>query len=285
VKPYGENLAIIIGLGNRPHLAFIPNHQFLPGHSLRPPNAIKVPSGAEQYYDFLYPIYDPELELRQAVERPVELGVLNRNLWDDQGKAWLNGENADSWSDYPEYVDGLHIIGERTMFIRPEWEWPREERRRGLIIGPCDYSQTQECLNTSHELTFKGYLRGEGQREEQLIILNSERQLVGPAYRWAAINCSFARKLGWSPSEDEPFKWVDSSGNLMVKSVYWRDGWICISPPRFESLGEGWLVLSTPEGFKSICAASINFELHLWVERHCHGDKSYEAKWHLSKRI
>ena len=245
----------------------------------------QAPSGAEQLYDYLYPIYDPELELSQAVERPVELRAMDWRLWDDHGKAWLRGENADYWSDYPESVDGLHIIGERTMFICPEWEWPREERRRGLIIGPCDSGQTQECLETSHELTFKGYLRGEGQREEQLIVLNSERQLVGPAYRWAAINCSFARRLGWSPSDNEPFKWVDSSGNLMVKSVYWRDGWICIQPPRFESLGEGWLVLATLQGIRSIRAASKNFELHLWVERHCHGDKPYEGKWHLSKSI
>jgi hypothetical protein len=71
----------------------------------------------------------------------------------------------------------------------------------------------------------------------------------------------------------------------MVKSVYWKDGWIWLEPPRFESLGEGWLVLSTEQGIRSIREASNNFELHLWVERHCHGEKSYEGKWHLSKSI
>ncbi|MDL2123426.1 MAG: hypothetical protein LWX51_10145 [Deltaproteobacteria bacterium] len=245
----------------------------------------QAPSGAEQSYDYLYPIYDSKLELRQPIERPVELHAMEWNLWDDQGKAWLRGENADSWSDYPESINGLHIISERTWFIRPDWEWPREERRRGLVVGPCDSGQTQECLETSHEVTFESYLRGEGQGDEQLIVLNSERQLIGPAYRWAAINSSFARRLGWRPSDDEPFEWFDSSGNLMVKSVYWRDGWIWLEPPRFESLGEGWLVLSTEQGIRSIREASNNFELHLWVERHSHGEKSYEGKWHLSKSI
>lgn len=245
----------------------------------------QAPLGAEKSYDLLYPIYDPKLEMCQPTERPVELRAMEWGLGDDHEKAWLRGENADSWSDYPECINGLYIIGERTWFIRPDWEWPREERRRGLIVGPCDSGQTHECLETSHELAFESYLRGLGQEDERLIVLNSERQLVGPAYRWAAINSTFARKLGWRPSDDEPFEWVDSSANLMVKSVYWRDGWIWLEPPRFESLGEGWLVLSTDQGIRSIREVSNKLELHLWVERYSHGKKPYEGKWHLSKSI
>lgn len=245
----------------------------------------QVPFGAEQSYDYFYPIYDPKLELLQPIERPVELHAMEWRLLDDQGNAWLRGENADSWSDYPESINGLHIIGERTLFIRPDWEWPREERRRGVVVGPCDSAIMQKCLRTSFEVTFENYLRGEGQGNEQLIVLNSERQLVGLAYQWAAINSSFARSLGWHPSDDKPFEWVDSSGNLMVKSVCWRDGWTLLEPPRFEPLGEGWLVLSTEQGIRSIREVSNNFELHLWVKRHSQGDKPYEGKWHLSKSI
>jgi hypothetical protein len=245
----------------------------------------QTPFGAEQSYDFLYPIYDPKLELLQPIERPLELRSMEWRLLDDQQNAWLRGENADSWSDYPESINGLHIIGERTLFIRPDWEWPKEERRRGIVVGPCDPAITQKCLRTSVEVTFESYLRGEGQEDEQLIVLNSDQQLVGLAHQWAAINSSFARSLGWHPSDDEPFEWVDSSGNLMVKSVCWRDGWTLLEPPRFEPLGEGWLVLSTEQGIRSIREVSNNFELHLWVKRHSQGEKPYEGKWHLSKSI
>ena len=245
----------------------------------------EAPSSAERAYDYLYPIYDPEPELCQAVERPAELRALDDELWNDRGKAWLRGENADSWNNYPDSVDGLHIIGEKTWFIRPDWEWPREERHRGLIIGPCNPDQKRECLETSRELTFDLYLRGEGQEEGQLIVLNSERQLVGPAYRWAALNSSFAKSLGWHPSDNEAFTWIDSSGNLMVKSVYWKDGWIWLEPPRFESLGEGWLVLATEPGIRLISKTLNNLELHLWVERHSHGEKPYNGNWHLSKSV
>ncbi len=245
----------------------------------------EAPSGAEQSYDFIYPIYDPALELCQPIERPAELRAMEWDLGDKCKETWLSGENAGSWSHYPESIDGFTIIGERTWFIRPDWEWPREERHRGLVIDPYDPDQKRDCLESSFELTFENYLRGYGQSYGQIVVLNSERQLIGPAYRWAAINCTFARRLGWHPSSDEPFAWIDSSGNLMVKSIHWRDGWICLEPPRFESLGEGWLVLATNQGIRSIREALNNIEIHLWVERHSHGEKPYDDKWHLSKSL
>jgi hypothetical protein len=245
----------------------------------------QAPSGAEQSYDYLYPIYDPNLELKNAVERPLELRAMDWGLGDDRAKAWLKGENADSWVYYPEFVDGLHIIGERTLLIRPDWEWPREERYRGLVISPRESNLSRECLFSNLELTLKTYLRKDGQTGDQFIILNSEHQLIGPAYRWAAINCAFARYLGWLQSNDEPFKWVDTSGDLMVKSIYWRDGWIGLEPPHFESLCEGWLVLATEKGFDIIRQNFKNLEQHLWVERYSHGVKSYKGLWHLSKKI
>ena len=42
-------------------------------------------------------------------------------------------------------------------------------------------------LVSRHELTFITYLQGLGQNEEQIVIWNNERQLVGPAYRWLVL--------------------------------------------------------------------------------------------------
>lgn len=35
------------------------------------------------------------------------------------------------------------------------------------------------------------------------------------------------RSLGWTPSGNWPFEWLDGSTGLMVKSVFWRDGLGC----------------------------------------------------------
>lgn len=64
---------------------------------------------------------------------------------------------------------------------------------------------------------------------------------------WLAINPSCALFLGWKPSPQGLFAWVDESGNKMVETIYWQSG----NPSfkyRFEyETGEGWLVLASPE--------------------------------------
>jgi hypothetical protein len=69
----------------------------------------------------------------------------------------------------------------------------------------------------------------------------------------------------------------------MVKSEYWKDGWIWLEPPRFEALGEGWYVLASDVAVEAIRRAFPDAQTHLWVERHSHGEKPYEGSWHLRR--
>ena len=244
----------------------------------------QVPPGAEGGYDHFYPIYDPRIELCQPTERPPELQAMEWRINTKDEDAWRQGTGAGEWSHYPDSVKGLFLIGERTRFIRPEWEWPHEERYRGLIMGSPDKAD-ERALMSAFGLTYEAYLDGRGQDDKQLIVLNEENQLIGPAYRWAAINSKFARALRWHPSTDVPFQWLDTEENVMVESTYWKDGWIWIKPPRFDSLGEGWFVSASPAAIEAIRRLAPETEIHLWVERHSHGNKPYEDKWHLSRPL
>ena len=98
----------------------------------------QVPPTAEEAYDKFYPVYDSHLELCEPQERPVQLAAMDWRIASEEGQTWRNSVHADSWSNYPEWIDGFHIIGERTWLVRPEWEWPREERHRGIVVGPLD---------------------------------------------------------------------------------------------------------------------------------------------------
>jgi hypothetical protein len=242
----------------------------------------QVPAGAEAAYDYFYPIYDRHLELYRPIERPREFQAMEWRISGGEGRAWREGANANNWSEYPQSVQGLALIGERTWLIRPDWEWPREERHRGLIAGALSRTSERSVLESDSELTYEMYVRGLGQDDRQLIVLNSERQLAGPAYRWAAINANLARELGWHLSADIPFQWLDREGKSMVTSTYWKDGWIWIEPPRSEALGEGWFVLATPGAIDAIRRHAPGTDVHLWVERHSHGQQPYEGEWHLS---
>jgi len=124
----------------------------------------------------------------------------------------------------------------------------------------------------------KSMLVQEGNR---LIVWNCERQLDGPYYRWMAMNSNVARKLGWTLCPTNPFEWRDSAAHSMVKSMYWKDGWIWLEPPSFEALGEGWYVLASDLAVEAIRRAFPDAQTHLWVERHSHGVKLYRGSWHL----
>ncbi len=237
--------------------------------------------GAEQAYDFLYPLYDPALELIEPRERPCEMLAMNWDFWGERGKDWLQGKNATDWDHYPSSVGGLRLIAERSWFIRPDWEWPREERYRGVLSDSEGDDADRGSLTSRYELTYQGYIRGDAQERNQLIVWNSERQLVGPQYRWVAMNSNVARELGWTLCPTNPFEWLDSAGHSLVKSVYWKDGWIWLEPPRFEALGEGWYVLASDLAVEAIRRAFPDAQTHLWVERHSHGEKPYEGSWHL----
>lgn len=191
-----------------------------------------APTGTEEAYDALYPIYDSRLELVDAIERPVELRALDWSILSDQErKPWPAGGGGDNWSSYPSAIGGLQLIGERTCLIRPEWESPREERRRRILARLTDPAQARESLSTFRDVTYEMYLEGIGQEDEQLIIVNDERQLVSPAYRWIAFNARIARSLGWVPVQACPFEWRSSTGALMAKSVFWRTAGLGLNRP------------------------------------------------------
>ncbi len=244
----------------------------------------QIPPGAEIAYDSYYPIYDPLVESYRPTERPLEFQAMAWRFMGKDREDWLQGADASEWSHYPNSIQGRSVIGEQTWFVRPEWEWPREERYRGLIANVADEAGEQ-VLKSTRALTYKTYLNGWGQEDKQLVVLNNEDQLIGTVYRWAAINSNVAKALAWRPSTTVPFQWFDAKGEVMVESTFWKDGWIRIKPPRFESLGEGWVVSASTAAIEAIRRFAPETEIHLWVERHCHGDPANQGKWHLIRPL
>ncbi len=117
-----------------------------------------IERGAEIRYDNFYPVYDPALELHQAVERPGELRAMEWKLTGGEGKAWRRGTAAEEWGHYAESVGGRSLIGERTCYVRPEWEWPRERRYRGLVAGPVE-GRDERTLMSAIDLTYELYVK------------------------------------------------------------------------------------------------------------------------------
>ena len=66
--------------------------------------------------------------------------------------------------------------------------------------------------------------------------------MVGPQ-RWFAINPAFARRCGLTAVPRDDFAWANRHGEVVARTIHWRDGPGRRQPPKFDEVfGEGWLV-------------------------------------------
>ncbi|MBD3335964.1 MAG: hypothetical protein GF355_10660 [Candidatus Eisenbacteria bacterium] len=155
--------------------------------------------------------------------------------------------------------EGWFVIGERTRLKRLQETWPEEERiatSRAVaedrlwegfdvasghppFVGPLS-------ARVSDYLSFRA-------PEDHLVIACDGRYFETPAVDWLALNPSWGQALGWRPMPGPWFRWADQHGNLVVKSVWWRDGNLhCYSEHFHVEVGSGWLVLINQSGLEDV---------------------------------
>ena len=249
------------------------------------------PNGVEEAYDGLFPLYDPVLDTRVPVERPAELRTLEWELLDDRREAWAEGKEADDWSQYPESLGDVRILGEVSYFVRPDRDNCRETRVRG-VLDPgsgerlrSGIDEYEVLLSAGSDLTHENYVRGKTAEGNWLVARNGRRMLDGAVYRWVALSVELATELGWRPSSTCPFGWLGPGGEPMVTSIYWRDGRTGVAPPRWDSLGEGWCLLATEDAVRAIRGVIDGAVMHLLVRRQCSGTETSDRRWHLQRAL
>ena len=206
--------------------------------------------------------YDPEFILCDPEKRPKCIGPIgsskNEDSYNKFAENWLEEANA-SFQFMSKSTEGEFIIlGEKTNLKFLQTDWPSEIRYSVIkaieenSFWPTSNQEFSPFYREKNLLT-QDYFRIEAPIN-QTIVNNVTFGFETLGANWIALNPSLAKSLGW---EFEPvkrwFQWVDASGNLVAKSVWWRDG--CIDQfNRFERIevGEGWLVLITKSGLDEI---------------------------------
>jgi hypothetical protein len=76
-----------------------------------------------------------------------------------------------------------------------------------------------------------------------------------PGDGWLGLNTVLARSFGWTPRLDRLLAW-EHNGQIMIETVWWADGLFEQSMPHYRKseVGEGWLVLASPEAAQTIKA-------------------------------
>ncbi len=216
--------------------------------------------------DFLWlqlSVHDPVLSALFPEPRPESVLVPP----DDCMKAYPEEEWFDRVEErfgelVTELGDGRVVFAEMSRFASLEWQKPTEDRLSRLVatepVPTAELEKGEEAFFEYHPLwrAFSyPYLVGIDEEYPSVAVRGSGWQLELGNIEWLAINPLVALKLGWKPSEDGIFRWVDNQGQTVVESIWWSDGPISRLPPHFGNVcAEGWLVVASPGAAKQLRA-------------------------------
>jgi len=202
--------------------------------------------------------YDWRLAGKEPVHRPNAVATLKNLGLLPKKEDWIGGRTA-AFEAFTTRLDaGYWVVGELTQFKAWDWsvptesrfsmachpEWPHANKLRGAL----DFFPYESIWNASDYPDLYGV--GES---PALVVYGHSRQVAIGGAEWLAFNPAIATSLGWSPSKEGLFRWVDAAGRTMAESIWWQDGPMDRQPPRSdEATGEGWLVVVSKEAQLSI---------------------------------
>jgi hypothetical protein len=155
-------------------------------------------------------------------------------------------------------VEGRTVLGEATLIRSNFFSRETENRSWGLTSGP-----GRAGIRFIGELSSAYYLRGLSQRHigPELLVARGSSPLFRSTLGWMALCPTFAHKFGWELSNSGLFRYCDSSGDIMVESLWWREGWCHRRQPIQDGFAsEGWLVVASPAALHQLIGEFVNLQ-------------------------
>jgi len=215
-----------------------------------------------QGIDLLEAIFKRSDELLLALEptiRPECIAV-------PKAKDRVISHNHDEWlgdieQGITQFVDsietGEQIIGELTTWSWLDWDLPTEIRM-STVCHPewnsdVDVKSPSTLFPSMMHWSAIDYPEITATNEPSLVIYGTGSYIDHGGLEWLALNPSIGFSLGWSISKEGLFRWVNHKGDIMVESIYWKDGPISRQPPKMDDIcSNGWLVVASNEAIAKI---------------------------------
>ncbi len=175
---------------------------------------------------------------------------------------WAKHENMNELQFVSHPESQFAIIGEVTVIAGYDWTHARERRKLELCFAEAHHNHSLDTAGVARRRVLEAYRSWYasdypdrlGPRPDLTAVIRGTPLLaVAGQDEWLAANPVMCRKLDWIPDEHGLFRWRDSTGKLMVESVYWQDGPVDREGPRFDDrCGKGWLVVASAEGYSRV---------------------------------
>jgi hypothetical protein len=229
--------------------------------------------------------YDPGLLFIQPQKRPLDIHPIgNENEYSLLDKRWVHGiEESALYMN--SHACGEHIIlAEETKFKGFSAYSPTETRRRKVFPGSISNSKASLDVEKFFPLIARQYVREYAamrvqETPEPIILRHAPYGYDTAAADWLALNPAIGYALGWQLDENGLFKWIDHNGRLMVESIWWMDGHV--SQYRVQSssvVGEGWLVVATPEAMVQLRDYDHSLRIQWLVQRVIYNEQQGEIE-------
>lgn len=213
--------------------------------------------------------HDSAVPFFREIPKPLFVPSLQREGFRSLGQEWLDDIDNDNRLDEKIilYKENKNIIGEYSLIKSLEWGIPTEIYMSQLAIRDEMSEDYYIYGSVFHRLTKDYY--SINQVGTHIIVIRDQRffNQFNNKSNWLAFNPALAKHFGWSPNEDKLFGWNDENGELMIESIYWRNGNPDIRPYKESDAGEGWFVVASDKALEQIKSLTEQLYIHKSLQR------------------
>jgi len=254
-------------------------------------DAQRIPPVPAGQHPSLLNFYDPQFVLLSPEQRPQEIEPIQK---DEQSRFFIKEEWRDQLidDDFEKVIEKLEdhvVVGEFTKLAVASDGKPTEIRRSHIRTPYTEYEEDTDLSEHFFErVTKRYYLEYEHltprNRDSSCVIHHFDYGYISQCGEWLAFNPYIARNLSWIFSTEGLFRWVNQAGEIMVESVWWTDSTLAHSDRISEEVGEGWLVLASPEGWSVLEKSILAPVKQIMVERQYFVDGHFTRRYRVTKK-
>lgn len=210
-----------------------------------------------------FKFYDPFMILEDPYAMPNEIKLINKD-YSKRDEEWVKEINFDEHLQFKQNYG--FVLAEHTILKSINWEYNTDIHESQICLG--NYVPDKVFFETYTNNLVIEYPKLHTDINPSSLVIRCFK--VGYSYikEWVAINPVIAHQLGWHISNEGLFRWVDDKNKVMVESIWWKNGLTERQMPPLDNTGEGWIVVASPEAWKSIKSKYSSLKRLLKTERY-----------------
>jgi hypothetical protein len=203
--------------------------------------------------------HDTGLLLLHPMHRPQEVPSVSCPQYNEFKREWVEAVHQVGSECLCRMIGARRVLAEKSK-LRPSGNGTPSEVRQSVVCSdliscPDPRLEHERFFPTLYREVLSTYHASSPAIRDFPVIAHFGGGYETPGDGWLALNPSLGRYLGWCPARDGLLAW-ERDGEMMVETLWWNDGLVEQSMPyyRKSEVGEGWLVVASPQAVEQLVA-------------------------------